>query len=109
MLAKKKGKRKSRGKKAKTSPLPAWLDAPKAFRNVGLMFEKILDWDDAVQSYRSAVAADPGYGEAFVSLGLLYGKAEQPDAAEQAYMVRVVIIIFPPHLPTHAVAAPGRG
>lgn len=52
------------------------------FYNVGYVFDEVKLFDDAIREYKRALQIDPGFREAMVALGRVYGiKMENPDHA----------------------------
>lgn len=54
----------------------------KAWLNIGTIYMNKKSYKDAIESYRKAVAADPGNGQAHYSLGLAYAKIGELEQAE---------------------------
>lgn len=53
--------------------------------NTGMAYHRRRQFDDAIARYRLAIHADPGFGPAYINMGLAYKAKNQPDEASHAF------------------------
>ncbi len=56
-----------------------------AFINLGAVYNRLEQFDDAITALRRGIQLDINRGEGFYNLGLVYRRKGQPDMAVQAY------------------------
>ena len=56
-----------------------------AYVDLGRAYEKNEDVTKAIDTYREAIGRDPQYGAAFLRLGILYGRQQDPKRASEAF------------------------
>lgn len=53
--------------------------------NTGMAYHRRRQFDDAIARYRLAIQSDPGFGPAYINMGLAYKAKNQPDEATHAF------------------------
>jgi len=55
------------------------------YNSLGICYSRMNRLDDAVESYRRAIAVDPSYAQAHLNLGFVYERLNQPDLSRNEY------------------------
>ena len=55
------------------------------YNSLGICYSRMNRLDDAVGSYRRAIAVDPSYAQAHLNLGFAYERMNQPDMSRKEY------------------------
>jgi arylsulfatase A-like enzyme/Tfp pilus assembly protein PilF len=55
------------------------------YNSLGICYSRVNRLDDAVESYRRAIAVDPSYAQAHLNLGFAYERMNQPDLSRKEY------------------------
>jgi Flp pilus assembly protein TadD/exonuclease VII small subunit len=59
---------------------------PGAYINLGAVYNRLGEYEEAVQTLRRGIQLDPHRGEGYYNLGLVYKNMGQPNLAVQAYL-----------------------
>ena len=59
---------------------------PGAYINLGAVYNRLGEYEEAVQTLRRGIQLDPHRGEGYYNLGLVYKNMGQPNLAVQAYV-----------------------
>ncbi len=55
------------------------------YNSLGICYSRMNRLDDAIESYRRAIAVDPGYAQAHLNLGFAYERMNQPEMSKKEY------------------------
>src|SRR6266436_6220189 len=55
------------------------------YNSLGICYSRMNRLDDAIESYRRAIAVDPGYAQAHLNLGFVYERMNQPEMSKKEY------------------------
>jgi len=55
------------------------------YNSLGICYSRMNRLDDAIESYRRAIAFDPGYAQAHLNLGFAYERMNQPEMSKKEY------------------------
>jgi arylsulfatase A-like enzyme/Tfp pilus assembly protein PilF len=55
------------------------------YNSLGICYSRMSRLDDAIESYRRAIAVDPAYAQAHLNLGFVYERMNQPNLSRKEY------------------------
>ena len=63
----------------------------KAYYNMGVAYEKLKDYENAINSYKKAIKINPNYDKAYYNMGVAYGKLKDYENAINSYKKAIEI------------------